>query len=186
MNCDKHPEKEAVASCRLCGAGVCAECADRTELWKTDKGVLCIDCYKFYIQDDIEDFKKEYRKARNMSILIIALLVIGLALTTFGIVVSLLSGIFEEDMIYGGYILTGIVPTVSAVIGFFKSLKVDEQNECNWVSLILYLLLFGLIILIAPFFTIKYLFDLRKQRKEARYYMDIYQKDLDNLEAEWS
>lgn len=38
MKCLKHPDKDAVAQCADCGAGVCGECAERTKLLTQDYG----------------------------------------------------------------------------------------------------------------------------------------------------
>ena len=80
MNCERHPDKVAVARCSECGEPVCAECAEKTSALRESYGTLCLDCYRSEVQG-IADYyaAKKSRRLRNM-ILMTVFYVIGIVL----------------------------------------------------------------------------------------------------------
>ena len=80
MNCERHPDREAVAKCNECGAPICAECAEKTSVLRESCGTLCIDCCKSELQG-IADYyaAKKSKRLRNM-ILMTVFYIIGIVL----------------------------------------------------------------------------------------------------------
>lgn len=62
MNCEKHPEKSAVAQCSECGVGVCKECAGITNVVREYFGTLCVDCYEEHVEAALSNAREEVRK----------------------------------------------------------------------------------------------------------------------------
>lgn len=101
MNCSKHNGKPAVAQCAECGAGVCADCASKTNFLKEDYGVLCVDCCKSKM-NTIADFYKQDKGKRTKRI------VISVITYFFGLIAFLaffLRG--EVAMLFVGIVLCG-------------------------------------------------------------------------------
>ena len=69
MNCSKHSDRTAVAQCSVCGAGICKECASKTELLKEDFGMLCIDCFAEKL-DEISDFYSNDKRKRTVRLIV--------------------------------------------------------------------------------------------------------------------
>lgn len=69
MECERHPERGAVAQCAECGAGVCKECAEKTAFTKGDYGTLCVDCLCAKANKAVEIYKKD-NKSRLIRIIV--------------------------------------------------------------------------------------------------------------------
>lgn len=88
MKCLKHPDKDAVAQCADCGAGVCGECAERTKLLTQDYGVLCPACYKSRLFQIETECNQSLAKKKRFVIIACILYVIGIAIAVIGLFLS--------------------------------------------------------------------------------------------------
>lgn len=69
MECERHPDRGAVAQCGACGAGICKECAEKTAFLKEQYGTLCVDCLCDKTNKIIGIYKKD-NKSRLVRIII--------------------------------------------------------------------------------------------------------------------
>lgn len=80
MECERHPDRGAVAQCNVCGAGICKECADKTAFIKEQYGTLCVDCLCDKTNKAIGIYRKD-NKSRLIRIIVSCILyAIGLFL----------------------------------------------------------------------------------------------------------
>lgn len=85
MNCTQHPNRDAVAQCNICGAGVCSECADATKALKDECGTLCPSCYKNKLTEAVEYSVKKNKKTMKRIIINSLSYVFGLIFAIFSI-----------------------------------------------------------------------------------------------------
>lgn len=78
MKCEKHPNREVVAQCNNCRAGVCAECAQATVELREEYGTLCVSCYNEVVRKAVTYYEDDCSKKKKNIITSIVLYIIGL------------------------------------------------------------------------------------------------------------
>ena len=102
MNCSKHDGVDAVAQCQECGAYVCKQCAEATQVAREDYGILCPDCYANKLTGAVNIFKKDNKRRTTRIIISCILYLLGL--------VALIGGLADGEymMAVVGVIFCGI------------------------------------------------------------------------------
>ncbi|MDE7439786.1 MAG: MFS transporter [Clostridia bacterium] len=80
MKCALHTNKDAVAQCEQCGAGICEDCAQATAPLRDSCGSLCIDCYCNEIQGAVDYYTKRKKQRLTRIIVSIILYICGVVL----------------------------------------------------------------------------------------------------------
>ncbi len=125
MHCSVHPESEAVAQCKKCGAGVCHECAEAT---RNNGGVvLCLDCYRECLMSYRGDLSQDMQKTKKHRIGVFVSLGIGVFFM-FAALMAALTGAGEFYLILAGYAIVGIYPAIS---GWNYGTKLHEEEEAK-------------------------------------------------------
>lgn len=126
MKCVKHPDRDAVAQCKNCGAGVCSDCVKATEDLKESCGTLCVNCYSTELQDTAAFYRTRRNKRIKRIIISTILYIIGLVLLIIG------GGIAREG---GPGSANGVVQFVIGILlcGVFTGItwmkKAKEEHE---------------------------------------------------------
>ena len=78
MKCEKHQNKEVVALCSNCNAGLCTECAQATAELRERHGTLCVSCYKKALNQRIAYYEKDRSEKLTQIIISTILYIFGL------------------------------------------------------------------------------------------------------------
>ncbi len=130
MNCGNHCERKAIATCEICGEGMCRECVDNTSCVNDLLGVkhICKDCAIKNVNELIEHVKARKKYFLKRSIKAIIFYVIGILIVITALVTAM--DVWQQfiTMFLIGYLLIGIYPVISA---FRAAKKVDEEYEAK-------------------------------------------------------
>lgn len=128
MKCSKHTDRDAVAQCANCGAGVCSECAKATEDLRESCGTLCVNCYSAELQETAAFYRSRKNKKIKRVIISTILYIIGVVLLIMGSVASASSANDGSNVLYilVGILLCGIFYGITM---FKKAKEEHEEHE---------------------------------------------------------
>ncbi|MBR5439769.1 MAG: hypothetical protein IKV61_06120 [Clostridia bacterium] len=120
MKCSRHLNKEVVAMCAKCNAGVCEDCATATQSLRDEYGTLCVSCYQTALGEAINYYKEDNSsKLKNI--------IISACLYVFGIFFALVNGTGTDYIsIIVGIFFCGFY---NAIAGWKKGEEVHEEHE---------------------------------------------------------
>lgn len=104
MKCVRHNDRETVAACSKCGAGVCADCEELSQAVKENCGTLCANCYASALEQTRVVLDKERGKRKRRAIINLVCYVLGLVAIAFSLL-GLLG--FDSGDVIIGYLLCG-------------------------------------------------------------------------------
>ncbi len=108
MNCIRHNDKETVAACSKCGAGVCADCASLSGIARESYGILCANCYTTVLHQTRESITQERGKKLKRAIISMICYALGL-----GMLVYAYSDELGVQAMFVGFLLCGFYTGVT-------------------------------------------------------------------------
>lgn len=121
-NCYHHLDRPASGTCNSCGKGLCHECIDT--LRTSDGLILCVDCYKKTLNENVAKVKK----ARKVIITELVMIVVGL-------IIGLIIGIVTQEGNSLGIIIAASIGGSFGTIA--KNLILMKRLGWGWLWIIL-------------------------------------------------
>ena len=111
MKCAKHTNKDAVAQCEQCGAGICADCVQATAPLRDSCGTLCVECCRSEMQDAADYYTK--RKKQRLTRIIVSLILYICGVILYACISLSGSMLTSYLMMFGALLLCGLFTGIS-------------------------------------------------------------------------
>ncbi len=120
MKCSRHLNKDVVAMCAKCNAGVCEDCAKATQSLRDEYGTLCVSCYQTALGEAIGYYKQDNSNKLKNIIISSILYLLGIFIMLINVAGEMYISIALGIFFCGFY---------SALAGWKKGEKMHDEYE---------------------------------------------------------